>query len=201
MTNAIDLRQARNAAPENLPGLKAYLAQIVGEPFRFARVSYGDELTLHFGDLRPAKSPKLKNHFYGAYVLGVRGSPWILKSGNEPFVLAAGLDLDAVPNGLGQPIRKEELEADPRIQPESRIISASPFVVRPANGLGVQLRFSDGSTLLILPAPVEIEELDDESLPELADWELASPDGLLSAGPGLIWSFKPTEKSVAQSEM
>ena len=47
-TNLIDLRQAREAAPDNIPGLYAYLAQLVGESFRFARVSYGDELTLHF---------------------------------------------------------------------------------------------------------------------------------------------------------
>ena len=35
------------------------------------RVSYGDELTLHFGDLRPARSPKLKAKPYGAYILGL----------------------------------------------------------------------------------------------------------------------------------
>ncbi len=31
----IDLRQARNAASNNLPDLQVHLAQLIGEPFRF----------------------------------------------------------------------------------------------------------------------------------------------------------------------
>ena len=74
-TNLIDLRQAHRPASDDFRGLQGYLAKLVGEPFQFARVSYGDELTLHFGDLRPARSPKLKSMPYGAYVLGLRGRP------------------------------------------------------------------------------------------------------------------------------
>ena len=48
-THLIDLRQARKRSPDDVAGLYSYLAQLVGEPFQFARVSYGDELTLHFG--------------------------------------------------------------------------------------------------------------------------------------------------------
>jgi len=191
-TNLIDLRQARSAVSNDLPGLLAYLAQLVGEPFRFARVSYGDELTLHFGDLRPARFPKLKGRPYGAYVVGARGSAWLLKSGSEPLVLAAGLDLGHVPSGLGTPVSKEELERSPLIQPESRVLSVAPFVVTPVDGYGLQVRFSDASTLLLIPATPEVEEPGDEALPSLADWELSSPAGLLSAGPGLVWSFKPS---------
>jgi hypothetical protein len=191
-THLIDLRQARRAAPDDLPGLQAYLAQLIGEPFRLARVSYGDELTLHFGDLRPARSPQLGKQPYGAYVLGVRGSPWILKSGSEPLVLTAGIDLDTVSSELGRPVRKEDLEANPLIQPASRVLSVTPFVVKPANGFGLQLRVSDGSTLLILPATPDVEEPEGEALPALADWELVSPGGLLGAGPGLSWSFQPS---------
>lgn len=190
----IDLRQAREAAPDNLPELQAYLAQLVGEPFRFARVSYGDELTLHFGDVRPARSPKLKKRFYGAYVLGVRASSWVLKAGTVPLVLSAGVDFGGLPSGFGKPIRKEDLEANPLIQPDSRVLDALPFVVRPVNGIGLQLRFSDGSAIHILPSLPDAEEsevAEDEALPELADWELISPSGLLSAGPNLVWSFRP----------
>ena len=194
-TNLIDLRQPRDAAPDNLPGLQTYLTQLVGEPFRFARVSYGDELTLHFGDLRPARSPKLKGRMYGAYVLGARGSPWALKSGTEPLVLTAGIDLGDVPSALGKPVSKEELEANPFIQPESRVLSVTPFEVKPVDGFGLEIRVSDESTLLLFPAVPEIEEPDDEALPQLADWELSSPGGLLSAGPGLVWSYKPSSGS------
>ena len=190
-THLIDMLQLRNASPDNLSDLQACLTQLVGESFRFARVSYGDELTLHFGDLRPARSPKLRNKPYGAYILGVRGSPWVVKSGSEPLVLAAGINGENLPSGLGKPIRKEELEANPLIPPESRVLMVTPFFVKPVNGFGLQLRFSDGSTLLILPTLAESES-DEASLEiALADWELSSPQGLLSAGPGLNWSFKP----------
>jgi hypothetical protein len=191
-TNLIDLRQPHQPSPDDLPALQAYLTQLVGEPFRFARVSYGDELTLHFGDLRSSKSPKLKKKLYGAYILGLRASPWVLKAGSEPLVLTAGVLVGGVPAALGKPLSKEELENRQFVKPESPVLAAIPFEVKPVNGLGLQLRMSDGSTLLILPSPPEPEEPEDEGLPELSDWELLSPGGLLSAGPGLTWSFKPS---------
>jgi hypothetical protein len=189
--NLIELRPGGIVSSGNISHLNGYLTQLIGEPFRFARISYGDELTLHFGDLRPARSAKLPNHLYGAYILGVRGSPWILKPGSEALVVTAGINLDNHPNGFGTPIRKQDLESESLIQPESRVLSATSFVVKPVNGFGLQMRLSDGSTVLILPTVPEAEEPDEASLPELADWELASPNGLVSAGPGLIWSFKP----------
>ena len=190
--NLIDLRQARNASADDLPGLQAYLTQLVGEPFRFARVSYGEELTLHFGDLRPARSPKLGKKAYGTYILGVRGSSWTLKSGTAPLVLFTGVNRDDLPSAFGKPIRKEELEANPLIRPDSRVLSATPFVVRPADAFGLELRISDGGALLILPTASESEGPEGESLPEIADWELLSAGGLLSAGPGLSWTFRPS---------
>ena len=53
-TTRIDLSQEQKSSGQDLSGLKSHLAPLLGVPFRFARVSYGDELTLHFGDLRPA---------------------------------------------------------------------------------------------------------------------------------------------------
>lgn len=189
----IDLTQVANASPDNLPALQAHLTRLIGEPFRFVRVSYGDELTLHFGGLRPARSPKLKKKLYGTYILGVRGSPWSLKSGSEPLVLTAGIDLENLPSGLGKPIRKEDIEANPLMQPEARVVSPTPFVVKPVNGFGLQLRFSDGSTFLILPTFPEEEPAEGAVAGiALADWELLTPEGLLSAGPGLKWTFQPS---------
>jgi hypothetical protein len=188
----LELRQDRRQAADDVPGLQTCLAPLVGEPFRFARISYGDELTLHFGDLRPARSPKLRGRFSGVYILGVRGSAWIVKSGSEPLVVTAGVFLDSVAADLGKPLSKQDFEKNPIILPESRAVEVTPFPVKPINGFGLQLRFSDGSTLLILPTPPEADEPGDEELPELADWELLSPRGLLSAWPGLHWSFQPS---------
>jgi hypothetical protein len=189
----LELRQDHRQLTDDVPGLQTYLAPLAGEPFRFARFSYGDELTLHFGDLRPARSPKLPGHFSGVYILGVRGSAWIIKSGSESLVVTAGVFLDSAAADLGKPLSKQDFEKNPVIAPESRTVEANPFPVKPINGFGLQIRFSDGSTLLILPTPPEADEPGDEELPELADWELLSPRGLLSAWPGLQWSFKPSD--------
>jgi hypothetical protein len=186
-----DLRNVPHQSPDDYVGLQAALAQVVGEPFRFARVSYGDELTLHFGDLRPARSPKLHRQPYGALILGMRGSPWVLKAGSEPLVLTAGALPEFVPAKFGKPLSNEELESKQFVEPESRVVLATPFIVKPVNGFGLQLRLSDGSSLLVLPTAHEPDDEKDEALPELADWELLTPRGLLSVGPGLKWSFKP----------
>lgn len=198
-SNLIDLRQAKGPSHDNLSGLHAYLSQLIGEPFRFARVSYGDELTLHFGDLRPGRSPKLKHKPYGAFILGLRGSSWVLKSGSEPVVVTAGEVFAPAPPAFGQCLQKEELEAGRFVEPESRVLAASPFVVKPVDGFGLQLRMSDGSTLLVLPTTPDPEEVDCPELPALADWELSTPRGLLSAGPDLQWSFTPTRDSSERS--
>ncbi len=198
-TNLIDLRNVPRQSSDDFAGLQAMLAQLVGELFQFARVSYGDELTLHFGNLRPATLPKLHKQPYGAFILGLRGSPWILKAGTEPLVLTAGVSLGSVPTILGRPISKEELESKPFIEPESRLLGAIPFVVRPVNGFALQLRLSDGSSFLVLPTAPDSDDSEEETLPELADWELLSPWGLLKAGPGLKWSFEPASESGPRS--
>jgi hypothetical protein len=194
----LELRQDRRQSADDVSSLQTYLTPLVGELFRFARISYGDELTLHFGDLRPARSPKLPGHFSGVYILGVRGSAWIIKSGSESVIVAAGVFPDAAAADLGKSLSKQDFEKNPIIQTESRMVEATPFPVKPINGFGLQIRFSDGSTLLILPTPPEKDDPEDEALPELADWELLSPRGLLSAWPGLQWSFQPsTDKDSA----
>jgi hypothetical protein len=191
-TKLIDLRQTHEPSSADLPGLYAHLAELVGEPFRFVRVSYGDELTLHFRDLEPARSPKLTGKLYGSYILGLHASPWVLKSGSGPEVVNAGVLLEPAEGALGTPVRQEELESKKLIEPDSRVLAATPFVVKPVNGFGLRLRFSDGSALSVLPTIQGPEEPEDEGLPELADWELLSPGGLLSAGPGHVWSFEPS---------
>jgi hypothetical protein len=194
-TTLIDLREPQGTSRHDLPGLMACLSPLIGEPFRFTRVSYGDELTLHFGDLRPARSAKLGDKLYGAYILGVRGSSWLLKSGSEPVVILSGVVFEPPQPALGRPLSKEELEAGRFFEPESRVLATTPFVVKPVDGIGLQLRMSDGSSLLVLPTVAEPGEPEVEGLPELADWELSTPQGLLSAGPGLAWSYAPAQNA------
>jgi hypothetical protein len=197
-TNLIDLRRPCESSGDDLPGLQAYLAQLVGEAFRLARVSYGNELTLHFGDLRPARSPKRNGQPYGAYILGMRASPCVLKAGTEPLVIASGVLNPLVPSEYARPIGKEELESSSFIAPDSRVMAATPFVVEPADSFGLHLRMSDGSGLLVLPTASEDDDVDG-GLPVLAAWELLSPGGLLSAGPGRKWSFAPAAVAAART--
>jgi hypothetical protein len=161
--------------------LAAYLLQLQGEPFRFFRFSFGDELTLHFGDLHPARSPKLKGRLYGAFILGVRASQWLLKFGKPGMVASQGERVET--------ISKEELETKELIVPDSRVIRTTPFTIQPQAAFGLEIALSDGSLLVIVPS-AETEAKDDD-LPEIADWELLSPSGRLQAGPGLQWSFEP----------
>ena len=193
----IDLSQEQKPSGRDLSGLKSHLAQLVGEPFRFSRVSYGDELTLHFGDLKPARSPKLKGKLYGAYILGLRASPWTLKSGSDSMVLTAGDPLSAVPPPFVTQLSKDELESGRFIETESRVLSATPFLIKPAEAFGLELRMSDGSSLLALPrAAGGGDGPEDEALPTLADWELSSPRGVLRAGPAAEWSFEPSRSAL-----
>ena len=73
----------------------------------------------------------------------------------------------------GKPMSKEQkkdIEAEPLIQSGSRVTLASPFVVKPENRFGLQLGFSDGSTIHIMPAPLGAdapEEAEDDALPEV----------------------------------
>ncbi|MEX0704449.1 MAG: hypothetical protein WD069_20275 [Planctomycetales bacterium] len=187
--NVIDLSEAHESARDDLSGLHAYLAQLIGQPFRFARVSYGDELTLHFGDLRPGSAPARSHALYGAYVLGVRASPWLLKSANRSLMLNSE---GAVPSASGT-IGKRELETGEYIASESPVFEATPFMIAPVDAIGLRLRMADGSELEVVPGPPAPDEPEDESLPEVADWELLSPAGHLSVGPKLRWWFMPTQ--------
>ena len=197
---SIHLNRTRSSASGELAGLSTYLKQLIGEPFRLVRVSYGDELTVHFGDLEPAGNPLLKGYLYGAYILGSRGSPWLLKSGpiENPYIISADDLEDGAASEASKRLSNRELESGRFIEPESRVLEAVPFIDKRIGGFGLQLRMSDGSTLVVLPsAPdTDADEPGDVVLPQLADWELSTPHGLLKAGPDLQWSFEPRRERV-----
>lgn len=196
----IDLSEPRRDSGDDPAALQAYLVPLVGEPFRFARVSYGDELTLHFGSLRPARSPKLAGMQYGEYALGLRASSWILKSGTVPVVLWDGVASNRGRSSIASPICNDELEKHPIVSPESRVLTASPITIEEVGRsskrrFGLALHFSDGSWLEVLPDSSEPDRPGDERLPEVADWELLSPYGLLRVGPGSCWEFEPAPQA------
>jgi hypothetical protein len=198
----IDFRQGQQIPEDPLPTLQAQLLQLVGEPFQFARVSYGDELTLHFGEVRAGRKPKSKHKAYGAYILGLRASPWLMKS--DEWLISAGVVPVPIPPATGKQLTKDDLEKGEYIKRDSRVLAAIAFAAKPADAYGLQIAMSDGKIVVIIPqiqAPLTAEEeaiAEDEKLPEIADWELQTPQGLFSIGPGLRWTLKPKHDETAK---
>jgi hypothetical protein len=159
--------------------LGAYLFPLIGQPFLFARLGYAEELTLHFGVALEAKHKKLREAGvrYGSYILLVRGSAWIVDAGNQTAVdQLAKTMLQGTP-GAGKPLGKEEI-AKELIRPGLRVVAVTPFIIPEPESFALRLDLADRSTVVVIPTV-------DESEIELADWELATPRGTISVGPGL----------------
>jgi len=196
LINSADVRgpQFPNSQAEIGP-LHVYLAQLTGEPFLFARISYGDELTLHFGQIRESASPKLKDRRYGAYVVSFRGSDWIFKSGQTPVILGSMFGRHVL-DGLSDPraMTKNEIRQGGMVEEGSRVVTATPFVWGRVGGTGIQLVMSDGSTIVAIPESPEAVHESADGFPELASWELLGPYGILKVGPGVKWEFAPVKE-------
>jgi hypothetical protein len=163
------------------PSVPAFplLLRLVGEPFLFARRSYGDELVLHFGEHRSDPPRVIKGrewrYEYGSYSLHLRGSAWVAKG------VAGARDSSTIADGP----RDIELPT----AAGARVTAMIPFSVdRPeVAGFGLRVEMSDGSTVVVIPTPDDDESAtapDGTPLPLLADWELHTPFGNLVVGPG-----------------
>ena len=197
MTGVVDLRQSSQPHSSGLDGLNLYLSQLIGEPFLFLKVSYGNELTLHFGTPREAKSLKLKNRARGSYILSARGSAWRLKSETTSRLVVGGLPDPRTASGLEKPISNVDLEEGKFITPGARVVAASASVA-PSGGFALLLAFSDETSFSLIPTDPELafQGLTDD-MPDkveyVADWELLTPHGYyLRVGPWLKWDYTPS---------
>ncbi len=155
-------------------------AALVGRPYLFARPTYGDELTLHFGDTQPAASPRLAARRRGTHVLAVRGSAWLLRSGVQAVLVGYGVV--PIVTEKPQPFNVTALESGALIGRGAVVAKASTFVVPALGAVGLALQLDDGSQFTVLPTPSSGVE---PELPEPSDWELLTPTRLLRIGPGL----------------
>lgn len=163
------------------PAVPAFplLLRLVGEPFLFARRSYGDELVLYFGERRADPPRVIKGrefrYEYGTYSLHLRGSAWVAQGAagtRDSSTIADGPRDIELPTAAG-----------------ARVTATIPFAVDRPDGVGFGLRveLSDGSTVVVVPTPDDEASAtapDGTPLPPLADWELHSPHGTLVVGPG-----------------
>jgi hypothetical protein len=185
--------QALSDDPRELHSL---LRQLMGQPFLFFRVSYGDELTLHLGEAKGYSHPRMKGRHKGSYILGARASHWYLRPDSEPVMLVGADDREPELSSRGRRLDIREIESRPIVEPSS--VVASVEVLPSARGFGLMLPLSDRSTLIVLPAPPSPSvEGEGEAVEgkDLADWELFTPhDRYLRVGPGHRWSYLESNK-------
>jgi hypothetical protein len=190
MLGMIDLKEIQPSSSD-LFELQMLLQQLVGQPFLFFKVSYGDELTLHFGPAQVSSNPKMKRFRRGAYMIGTRASAWLFRPSSQP-VLLVGLE-EGVTNAStrikGLDIR--QIETGDFVRPGSIVsfVKALPT----ATGFGLLLILSDDSGLHLVPTsgPGEASEGED-----IADWEVFTPhERYLRVGPGLHWAYLDSGQS------
>jgi hypothetical protein len=200
MIAVIDLKETQ-IDRSDVADLQTLLKQLIGQPFHFFRVSYGDEMRLHLGTLQSYSNPRLRGRMKGSYILSARASSWIVFSAPRR-VLATSDDVEnSQPDTHGAKLLDiKSLETGNFITPGSLVESAR--VNRSAHGFTLLLVFSDDSTIFIRPTPESYESVaegetrSDEHAEteaaetEIADWELLTPhQRILTVGPGLRWSY------------
>lgn len=120
MSYVIDLKAIRGPTAGELAELQGYLLQLEGQPFLFARVTYGDEFTLHFGTLQETVAKKTRRT-RGSYVLTARASSWRLHSMPLGRILYHGTLPANVPSTH---LSEQEFEGSALIAPDARVASA-----------------------------------------------------------------------------
>jgi hypothetical protein len=178
--------------------LTVLLTQLLGQPFLFFRVSYGDELALHLGESREYSHPKMKHLRKGSYILSARASAWYMRPDSQPIMYAGAGDLTDDATSVSQKVDIREIESRPLVKPGE--VVARVDLLPSSDGFGLALVLSDRSTLIIVPpsAPPSMDADDDEE-DNVADWELFTPyHRYLRVGPGPRWAYladdKPTSK-------
>jgi len=87
MIEILDFKSIQESS-EDRRELQSLLRQVLGQPFLFFRVSYGDELTVHLGEARNHSHPKMKGRRKGSYIISARASCWYLRPNLNPRCLS-----------------------------------------------------------------------------------------------------------------
>lgn len=187
MIRLINLRDVRKPHSDDLGALNGLVQQLVGEPFLFFRELYADELTLHFGTPTELELGRFGRETVGSYILAVRASIWLVKTRNAIF-----LSDPLVPDNAKE-VSFSEFEST--LKPLTQVAAARAYI----NEFGrydLSLTMEDMFRFII--RPVFSNPHDKENgieLPQIADWELFTPeDRYLRAGPGLTWSYLPSNE-------
>jgi hypothetical protein len=194
MIEVIDLKEIRHES-HDLPDLQTLLKQLIGQPFRFFRVAYGDELRVHLGSLHAYSKPKMNGRTRGSYVLGARASSWIVFSAPKATLLASDRVEVRAPMGMARRVDIKKIEDDCYLTPGTTVVGV--LSERLPHGFTLQLAFADGSTVFIGPnpdpyecEPDSVEGTQEAAGMEISDWEILTPHSrVLRVGPGDRWCY------------
>lgn len=159
----------KTSLANSILNLNQIIQPIIGETCHQVRFSYGDELILHFGEMKPYNHPKLKHLRKGKWQLSTRATPFDLITNTNTLMCFSsdyGFSRD-VSEGLLKLLENKKL---------------TDFAIN-TNNLQLSLSFEEGYKLILNP------DLEDDS--GLAYWELLMPnEQILIVGPGNFWECK-----------
>ncbi len=196
MIDLVNLKEIRFESSD-LEDLQALAKQLIGQPFQFFRVAYGEELRLHLGNLVNYSRSRTKGRTRGSFIIGSRASSWIVSSATTHTLLASD-SIKVVPQDTVRVTRKvdiRQIETGRYIAPGIVVVRAT--AERLQDGFSLHLVFADGSTAMILPNPETYEYLSQgeqaakgEVDMEISDWEILTPHSrVLRVGPGERWCY------------
>jgi hypothetical protein len=138
--------------PADIDQLKEIVKAIIGERCWRAQLSYGDELTLHFGAKVPYSQRSMAGQYKGSWILGTRATAWRLDCAQESWVTSEDR-LNVI---------REKIQA---------IANTTVTGFEPTYpDLGLHVMFDKRYQLTLLP-----KEKEENDLPH---WELFFPDQL-----------------------
>jgi hypothetical protein len=161
----------------DLEALTDLLSLLVGELCWSARLGYGDELQLDCGELVPFVHPRLRGEAHGSWMLLMRATPW--KLWRDRDLVADSSEKSEVLRERIRTLEGRKIEACRTRLPD----------------LQLTLSFSDRLSLVVgtdspagrVPSSADV----------LAYWQALTPDRMLvSAGPGLVWSYRSADAPV-----
>ncbi len=195
MNALLDPCRANGDLDREVAQVRNFLARnLVGQCYLFGRPSYKLELTLHFGERKPYGSSKLQDKTRGTHVLSTRDSRWMIVSGTSPRMQVGwglaplGKDGERL---TGKPYNTSALESGQLVRAGAKVVSADPSILDEpfATGIGLIIQLDDNTKILVIPNDVDPADVDLND--PLSDWELLTPAGVLSVGPGTQSSVVP----------
>ena len=149
----------------DLGAIHTIVDRLLGKTCWQARFSYGDELTLHFGDRVSYAQRSMADLKKGSWILGTRGTNWQLSRASNCIV-----NSDAIPETMRENVRHIEG------------LALTALDINYPN-LGLILTFGEQLQLSVLPS------LEDDNY-DLPYWELFTPEQyVLKVGSRLTWSY------------